>query len=287
MTAGSVTLGKQEQLAAINRKITAGEAVVLTERELREVARDGGSALADADVVVVAFRAGISGTAAMMVVPVTDRGIFTRARNIWLNGVPGFPGPAPNERLGVVDTLVFADQEGRDDDYHGADLLVDVIEGKQIAVECLSVEGDTYHGTFSKDVLQFARMYVYNAFLPGPGTEAILRTIGVGSRIVLNGAQGIVVGRGTRSSIRRNSLSVSAEMYEMTMPVVKTEDTGVRAWNMIALAIPVVSRAVLRDLLAWSQDHDGEPETYAADRLKRLIERREFLLTSTDMGLGA
>jgi len=286
MATGSTMVGTKNGLSGINRRIATGEAVILTDRELREVAGDGGTALADADVVVVAFRADISGTAAMMVVPVTERGIFTRARKIWLNGVPGFPGPAPNERLGVVDTLVFADQEGRDDDYYGADLLVDVIEGKKIAVECLSVEGDMYHGAFSMDVLQFARMYVYNAFLPGPGPEAILGTIGVGSRILLNGAQGVVVGRGTRSTIHRNSLSLSAEMFEMTVPAVKSKIRGVRAWNVIALAVPVVSPAVLDELLTWPQDRDSDPETDAADHLKTLIERREFLLTATDMVLA-
>lgn len=279
--------GKHRQLSSINRKIATSDAVVLTERELRTVVADGGSAMPDVDVVVVAVRADISGTAAMMVVPVTERGVFTRARKIWLNGVPGFPGPAPNERLGVVDTLVFADQQGRNANYHGTDLLIDVIEGKQIAVECVSAEGDTYHGAFTRDVLQFARMYVYNSFLPGPGAEAVLSAIGVGSRILLNGAQGIVIGRGTRSSTRTKSLSLSAEMYDMTPPLVNTTDGGVRAWNTIALAIPVVSRAVLHDLLGRSQDHEGDPEADAAARLKGLIERREFLLTSTDMRLGA
>lgn len=145
-----------KEVSAINRKIAAGEAVVLTERELRTAAGNGGSGMPEADVVVVACRADISGTSAMMVVPVAERGVFTRARKIWLNGVPGFPGPAPNERLGVVDTLVFADQQGKDGNYHGADLLADVIGGKEIAVECLSVEGNTYHGSFTMDRIQFA-----------------------------------------------------------------------------------------------------------------------------------
>jgi uncharacterized protein (DUF39 family) len=275
-----------KEVSVINRKIAAGEAVVLTERELRTAAGDDGSGMPEADVVVVACRADISGTSAMMVVPVAERGVFTRAQKIWLNGVPGFPGPAPNERLGVVDTLVFADQQGKDGDYHGADLLADVIGGKEIAVECLSVEGNTYHGSFTMDRLQFARMYVYNSFLPAPATDAISRTIGVGSRILLNGAEGIVVGRGTRSSAQKRSLSLSAEMYRMDTPLVEATGPGVRAWNTVALAVPVVSEAVLRSLLAWSRDRQGGPETDAADRLKGLIDRREFLLTVTDMGLG-
>lgn len=279
--------GNGRKLSAINRKIAAHEAVILTERELREAAGGDGSATPRADVVVVACRADISGTAAMMVVPVTERGVFTRAGEIWLNGVPGFPGPAPNERLGVVDTLVFADEQGRDGNYYGANLLSDVIAGERITVECVSVEGERYHGSFTMDRLQFARMYVYNAFLPVPGAAAVLEAIGVGSRILLNGAQGIVIGRGTRSSARNVSLSVSAEMYEMEPPALAIGKRGVRAWNTVALAVPVVSRAVLDGLLTWSQDRKGDPETDAADRLKGLIDRREFLLTATDMGLGA
>ena len=160
-------------------------------------------------------------------------------------------------------------------------MLADIIAGKRIAVECLSVEGDTYHGSFTMDRLEFARMYVYNAFLPAPAADAVLSTIGAGSRILLNGAEGIVVGRGTRDAPDGRSLSLSAEMFEMDPLLLDAAGLS----NSIALAIPVAGESALRALLAWSRDRDGSGGD-AADRLKGLIERREFQLTVTDMGLG-
>ena len=260
-----------KDVSLINERILAGKAAVFTERELEEAA----PALSDVDVVTLSCPTAVSGSSAMLVVPVAERGVFTRAARIWLNGVRGFPGPAPNERLGLVDTLFFADEHGKDADYSGARLLRDLVERKEIGVECVSVEGDTYAGAFTMDDVQFARMYVYNAFLPA-AAGGFLAAIGSGSRMLLNGAQGMVIGCGTRGSTDAPSLSLTAEMFEMDAALIG--ENG--ATNSLALAVPVLDQAVLDGLLAWPPD--GGP---GSTRLKDLILAGDFLLTDTDMHL--
>nr|MDO8062344.1 homocysteine biosynthesis protein [Candidatus Freyrarchaeum guaymaensis] len=88
----------------INEKIRRGEAVVLTAEELKGMVRKGEAVrLEDVDVVTTATCGLMSGTAAILTVPVAERGAFDRAEEAWLNGVPAIPGPCPNERLGMVD----------------------------------------------------------------------------------------------------------------------------------------------------------------------------------------
>ena len=158
---------REKSISHINNKIKNGKATVLTDQELLKEVREGRSPkLPDIDIVTTSCQFPSSGMAAMLCVPVTGRGVFTRAQKIWLNGILGFPGPAPNERLGVVDTLIFADQPAGDPqaDYNGAQLLLDIIDRKKIRVECISVEGGTYENSFTLDQVEFARMYVYNSF---------------------------------------------------------------------------------------------------------------------------
>lgn len=267
-----------KHIPEINARIMAGEATVLTAAELGRETAD------HADVVTIAFQAPLSGSSAMLVVPVAGRGVFTRAAKIWLNGIQGFPGPAPNERLGLVDTLIFADQKSKDAEskYSGSELLADIVEKKEIKVECISVEGDTYESEFTIEQVQFARMYVYNSFLPTSPSGAHFATIRTGSRVLLNKAQGTVIGSGTRSSPERRSLSLTAEMFDMDSSLLRGDGGGVS--NSVALAIPVFDGTVLASLIAWSEEHGGAND--AAEHLKELIQSKEFLLTDSDMELG-
>lgn len=64
--------------------------------------------------------------------------------------------------------------------------------------------------------------------------KTLLALYGVSSRILINGAEGIVVGGGTRSSARKRSLSLSAGMYQMDTSLVEATDPGAGAWNTVA-----------------------------------------------------
>lgn len=288
-------------VSEINRKILAGEARVHTEMELRDHLKSGlDLAGLGVDVVTVAFQSSMAKTAAMIVVPVTGRGVFTRAKAIRLNGVPGHPGPAPNERLGVVDTLIFSDEVcgPAEDGHRAAKLFADMLNNEEIDVECLSVEGGTYKSSFSLQSVQFARMVTYNTAIPPSrtnngkvtqGNNEHLRTLRIGSKVLLNKAPGIVVGCGTRGP--SPTLSMSAEMYEMD-PTCLGELSGVPGppiAHSVALAIPVLDDAVLESMagyLARMDSGDGrdgfqESDVRMAAYLKEQVLNKSFLLNDS------
>ncbi|MBA7578714.1 hypothetical protein ES708_20579 [subsurface metagenome] len=79
----------------------------------------------------------------------------------WLNGVPCVPGPAPNERLGFLDIFVQGTAHSKYDprNYGGGHLFRDMIEGKEIYVECESDDGRYFESHFKLEQLDFARIY--------------------------------------------------------------------------------------------------------------------------------
>lgn len=294
----------EQSISVINGKILAGEANVYTEMELRTLIESGVNLMSiGVDVITTAFRSSISGSAAMLLVPVAGRGTFTRAKKMWLNGVPGHPGPAPNERLGVVDTLIFADEicDESSEDHSGARLLVDILNNNQIRVECLSAEGDTYQSSFELSTLQFARMVTYNSFIPGSrinnGSDATsmnehLRTIRAGNKVLLNRAPGIVIGCGTHGSSGREALSLSADMFEMD-PRCLAEEVAETGWpiaHSVALTIPVLNESVLAGVAMYlgrmKADRDNryfnESDEEMATYLRDLVLKKQFLMTDSD-----
>lgn len=297
--------GKKKTISSINKKIQAGGAVALTEAEfLRETLNGRMPKLDDIDVVTIEFQTETSGTAAMINVPITEQGVFTRAEKFWLNGVLGYPGPAPNERLGQVEGLFFADQraDGEDADYNGAKLFLDLLKKKEIMAECLSVEGDTYETSLTIDEMSFARMYIYNCFLNkfSSGETAStktspLKTIRGGSKILLNKAPGIVIGCGTCSSPEQRALSIAADMFEMDPECMHASRKENRAelTNSVTLAIPILTEEILKDLAGCLMEDSprtiessgATSEETGAGYLKKLISTGKFLLISSNMHL--
>jgi len=286
----------------INERCRAGKALVMTEHELWRRLRSG-EPQPHPDVVVFAFSASMRGAAAMILVPVTGPGVFTRAETITLGGVPAYPGPAPNERLGVVDAQLFADEALKDDAPGvapaGARVLLDVLANREVPVECLSIEGDTYHSTFRREQIDFARLVTYNTFLPArlnrPSAgrpPAHLDTIRVGGTIFLNRAQGIVIGDGTRNMPGRASLSLSADMLRMDAGCVRL--AAGEALQSVAIPVPVTDDAVLADIcrcLAEIPEGQADVILPASDRetaeyVRGRIAAGECVLTSSPQHLG-
>jgi uncharacterized protein (DUF39 family) len=298
----------EQNISRINSKILSGKANVYTEAEIFGFLKNGLSLESlNIDVVTIAFTSSVSGSADIILVPVSGRGVFTRAKSIHLNGVPAYPGPAPNERLGVVDTQVFADQtveDGSGQCYAGAKLLTEILQNREIQVECLSSEGDIYHSKFKKEQLGFARMVTYNTFIPssrinpltGPQSNAHLGTLRVGSKILLNRAPGIVIGCGTRSFTGQLSLSLSADVFEMD-PECAGEISGSASIPIgvsVAFAIPILNNAVLQSIINYlSQIMDSDfsycfesKDQETGRQMRALISREKFLLTDSHMPLN-
>ncbi len=306
-------------IAEINRKIKDHDVTVLTAKELCDTIRSGKSvSVEDVDVVTTATRGIMSGTLAILSFPVADPGVFSRAEQVFLNGVPANAGPCPNEHLGIIDLVVHGTAE-RDARYGGGHLFHDLIRGAGIEVAVKAsgtgTDTDTETGaeittTINIDDIPFARMLTtrsayrnYNAFV-NPGemfstifsvadfrgncSEAVFGgcgeinplekdagTIGVGTRILLNGAVGYVIGEGTRSTRGRRNLSLFADMHEMDGSCISgfTTSAGPDLINSIAVPIPVMDA----DVLSRASRIDSEIELPVVDiRTRKEIGRTDY-----------
>lgn len=267
-------------VADINARLQRGEAVVLTAQEFKANVRRGKVyTLDDVDVVTTATHGIMSGTAAAFSVPVADRGVFGRAHSAWINGVPGYPGPTPNERLGYVDLMVYGTSGSRDrpHTYGGGHLFRDLVERRPVTIEVVTDTGQTLTRQFTLDDLAFARMYSfrnsfksymafgnfrggapvktifsYRPMTPDTGITVIgtgeinplqndpsLRTIGVGTLAMVNDAPGVIVGSGTLSYADRPNLSIVADMFAMNPHYMGGVATSEGVEVLNAVSVPI------------------------------------------------
>jgi putative methanogenesis marker 16 metalloprotein len=297
----------------INDKLIRGEAVIMTAQEFKNEVRAGTTfRVEDVDVVTMATKSVMSGTAAMMHIPFGGRGEFLRVKRAWLNGVPAYPGPAPNERLGMADVMVYGTDHSIHDPYGygGGHLFRDMVEGKEIHAECESIEGRYYESTFTLDELDFARIYTIRnafsyymsvaniknhpsyrenpssifAFRPMPvgsgltmsGTGELnplqndrLKTIRVGTKVLVNKAPGVVVGCGTRSTVGHEALSVVADMFDMDPEFMGGFKTsfGPEVVSSVAIPIPVLDEELVKNLCETLDENIPLPFADIGDRI--------------------
>lgn len=282
-----------QTIDAINQKITGGNAVVLTAAELKERVAEGEKVTAaDVDVVTTGTFGIMSGTLAILHIPVADPGSFPHADRAWLNGVPAVPGPCPNERLGSLD-LVVSGTARADRCYGGGHLFRDIVEGGEVEV-VWEAAGSRFSRTVTLAGMGLARLVTtrsayknYQAILNrGPGTIRSIfsvrgltgpcrevsvsgcgdinplendpdgRVIGTGTRILLNGGTGYIMGTGTRSTRKRPNLAAFADMRQMLPEMMGgfvTSD-GPECCTSVAIPIPVTDDGTLANLLvtnAW------------------------------------
>lgn len=252
---------KKRTLKEIQEKIKNGNANVFTAEELCKLLEEGQEVnFEDIDVVTTATKGLMSGTTAIIQFRVSEPGLFQKAKNMSLNGIPCYVGPCPNEYLGLVDAIVYGTEHSKDNPlYGGGHLFRDLIENKEIAVKVRTVENQRIETTIKLQDMLFAKIFAirnsfknYLAFvnttnepvstifsvkeLKGPLYEATfcgcgainpiqndpdLEVIGIGSPILMNGARGYIMGEGTRSSKEKPNLMGIADMHKM-----KPEYTG-------------------------------------------------------------
>ncbi len=263
----------------ISKRIERSEAVVMTSQEVCDLVRSGSpDKLKEVDVVTTATRAVMSGTYAVLSFPVACPGSFSRARNVWINGVTALVGPCPNEKLGVLDLVVFGTAHSRDrPNYGGGHLFRDLVERKPAIVEVMTDEGRTLQTEVGLDEMPHARLYGsrhafknYSAFV-NPGdkpvstifharefephcrgatfsgcgqinpvkNDPLLEAIGVGTRILMNGAEGFVTGQGTRSCPERPNLSGFADMHLMKPEYMGGFITSAGPECIVSWAVPI------------------------------------------------
>ncbi|RBQ23397.1 hypothetical protein ALNOE001_09780 [Candidatus Methanobinarius endosymbioticus] len=246
---------KSRTVDEINEKISNGEVNVFTAHELKELIRDDDTPkFEEVDVITCGTCGVMSGTAAIFHLDVFDPGSFKKAKNIYLNGVPAFVGPCPNEWLGSIDTIVYGTSRSvSDENYGGGFLFKDIIGGKEIDVEVESTDGEKFNSSITIENIPKAEMIgtrmafknytaftnpsndlvssIFNA-IPMEGNFKSFSFSGCGeinplqndpegntikesSKILLNGSEGIVLGNGTRSTDVKPNLMLAADMHQM------------------------------------------------------------------------
>jgi len=153
---------RRKTISGINDKLRRGEAVVMTAMEFKAEVRKGRRFTPeDVDVVTTATRAIMSGTSATVVMPLAEDGDFDRLKALWLNGVPCVTGLNPVEKSGHVDVVINGTAESRDHHgrYGGGHLMRDLVEGKSVEVEAVTMDGRRIVREVTMDEMPFARLY--------------------------------------------------------------------------------------------------------------------------------
>jgi putative methanogenesis marker 16 metalloprotein len=281
-----------KSIDGINQKIAKGTAVVCTASELKKRFAEGEKiSSANVDVVTTGTFGIMSGTMAVLHIPVTKPGTFRSAERVWLNGVPAVPGPCPNEGLGSVDLMVYGTAR-RDRLYGGGHLFRDIVEGNEIAVEVES-GGMKYSRKVTLAEMGHARIITTrSAFknylavvntgtetirtifsvkgLTGPFTEAsvsgcgdinplqndpCMSVIGSGMKILLNGSTGFIMGQGTRCSPEKPNIAAFADMKTMIPEMMGgiLTSLGPECNTSVAIPIPVLNDQILKNLLVTNR----------------------------------
>jgi putative methanogenesis marker 16 metalloprotein len=277
----------------INEKIRDGSAVVIPAPEFKKRVREGETFTPeDVDIITCGTFGVMSGTYAILSVPVAPPGTFRKAEEVFLNGVPAHSGPCPNERLGLVDCIVSGTAYA-DEQYGGGHLFSDLVAGDLIEVEA-EAEGRRYSNDITLTDCTFARIHTsrsafknYTAFLSeeegiirtifsvtglsGPYKEISvsgcgevnpvqndpgLRSLSSGTPILVNGVNGIIIGTGTRSTAERPNLACAADMKGMDplmMGGFITSD-GPECLTSVAAAIPVLDSPSLHALMVLDEE---------------------------------
>lgn len=283
-------------LEEINRKIAEGSAVVLTAHEVELLIAGGKEdRLREVDVVTTGTMGLMSGTYALLSFQISEPGIHRRFVKASINGVPANVGPCPNESLGIIDVMVFGTSESADrPNYGGSFLFRDLVEGKEVLVRATSNEGHEVEKVLTIEHMPTAKLLSsrncfrnYRAFVnpsdeeftsifhcqPFPPNYAgltfsgcghlnplqndpALRYVGVGTRILINGAEGFVFGTGTRSSPKYPNLMTVAEMKGMDPSLMGGFLTaaGPECLTSFAVPIPILDDSMLQNVMTRDAD---------------------------------
>jgi putative methanogenesis marker 16 metalloprotein len=288
--------GTSRTIPEIQDKIDAGDALVLTATEISARIRAGEEIkLEDVDVVTTATRGIMSGTYAVLSFKVSEPDSFVKASEVLLNGVPAVVGPCPNERLGILDLIVLGTVHSESNpNYGGGHLFREMVEGKTAKVDVTTSEGCRFSVETQLSEIPYAKLHAtrhafknYRAFV-NPGKEPIktifhalpfegefkemtfcgcgelnpiendpgLETIGIGTKVFLNGADGFVTGAGTRSAPDNPNLTGFADMHDMIPEYMGgfVTSAGPEIINTWAVPIPILHEGMLENILKLDKE---------------------------------
>ena len=289
---------KKRSIDQINKKIDDGEANIYTAEEFKKLIKKGDTpSFEEVDVITTGTCGVMSGTAAILNFIISEPGEFIRANEVYLNGVPAYAGPCPNEWLGSVDVILHGTAHSiYDESYGGGFLLKELLEGGEIDVRVESADGKTIENKITiaditRGQIIGSRMAFknYTAFT-NPNNEAVPsifaavplegnlsgltfsgcgdlnplqndiphNVIKEGKKVLVNGAEGYILGDGTRSSPEKPNLMLTADLRKMDPYYIGGFKTGQggEVYDTVAIPIPVLSEEIYDNLLIKDEDID-------------------------------
>ncbi|MHC1588190.1 MAG: methanogenesis marker 16 metalloprotein, partial [Methermicoccaceae archaeon] len=282
----------EPSVSKIKEKLERGDGVVVSAQELKQMVRDG-ERLDEVDVITCATRAVMSGTMLVLSFRAAERNEFVKAREMWVGGIPAHVGPCPNERLGYIDCTLHA-TDHRDARYGGGHLIRELLEKRRVDVRILTHEGRTVHTAITLDEVEHARMlgtrcaFMNYLAIVNPSSRAVpsifsiepmkphmseatvagcgelnpvqndptLQAIGVGTRVLYNGAEGFVLGLGTRTYPTKPNLSLVADLKHMSPRWTGGFITSLspEVISTVAVPIPITSKRALEHAKVLDED---------------------------------
>ena len=270
---------KKREFAEIRKKIENGTAVVFTVQELIDHISKGKKVkFEDIDIVTTATKGLMSGIMGIFSFRLSPPKTLRKFNEVNINGIPTFPGPCPNEYLGIVDLIIYGTAQSKTiDNYCGGSLFREIVEGKTITIIAKSAEGETIEKEMKLEDMQFAKLAGtrqaiknYNAMincetyevntifscLPFSPNKAEItfsgcgalnpfqndpefESFGVGSPVLVNGTIGYLMGPGTRNYIAKPNMMTIAPFEGMKPEYMGAFKTSYGLEPICSLALPI------------------------------------------------
>jgi len=272
-------LPKKRKLSEIRKKVENGSAVVLSVQELIDQISHGKKVkFEDVDIVTTATKGLMSGIMGIFSFRLSPPKTLRKFNEVHINGIPAFPGPCPNEYLGIVDLIIYGTTQSKTiDNYCGGSLFREIVEGKSVTIVAMSAEGETIEKQMKLADMQFAKLVGtrqaiknYNAmincethqvntifscqpFSPNKteitfsGCGALnpfqndpdFESFGVGSPVLVNGTIGYLMGPGTRNYIEKPNMMTITPFEGMKQEYMGAFKTSYGLEPICSIALPI------------------------------------------------
>jgi len=272
-------LVKKRNLSEIKKKIKDGTAIVITVQELIDQISEGEKVqFEDVDVITTATKGLMSGIMGVFSFRLSPPKTLRKFTEVSINGILTYPGPCPNEYLGIVDLIVYGTAQSKtQENYCGGSLFRELVEGKKIEIVARSSEGEEIKKEMTLEDMQFAKLMGtrqaiknYNAMIncetykvdtifscqpfepdktqitfSGCGAlnpfqnDPNFESFGVGTPILVNGSIGYLMGPGTRNYIEKPNMMTIAPMLEMHPEYMGAFKTSYGLEPICSIAAPI------------------------------------------------
>jgi len=269
----------KRKLSEIRNKISSGTANVITVQEFITQINNGEHiTFEDVDVITTATKGLMSGIMGVFSFRLSPPKKLRKFTEISINGIPAFPGPCPNEYLGIADLIVYGTAQSQTrEQYCGGSLFRELVEGKPVEILAKSSEGEKVEKELTLTDMQYAKLMGtrqaiknYNAMLncesypvdtifsclpfepnkseltfSGCGAlnpfqnDPEFQSIGVGTPLLVNGAIGYLMGPGTRNYVEKPNMMTIAPMIQMSPEYMGAFKTSYGLEPICSIAVPI------------------------------------------------